>query len=421
MKTFVPFKKSIVISILVLATKISPAQLQFSFTSPQLVSGTALKLGAVYKFNNVMSGAYALVSIDSLVNGATVGTIDDNSSGLGYLEAFQPSVITPGLASGLLHEAYAVFKISFYDNISQTPLTLQSVTATALDIDGNLLLKELAEINMNGGSASYMSTTLDIAVNILLGIKYRADNLLGIERPGIDTSALGNMFTVTNSAVSSFKVKYGAKSLLTGSTTRQYSLYMKGFTYPAQATLPVTLVDFTAKYNKTDVTLNWVSTEEINFNYYELEHSTDGYSYSTTCIVFGAGTSRGGGSYSYVDRSVAGKGGLIYYRLKMVDIDGKEIYSPVRIVRLGDQKQTMTISVYPNPVSSELRVTLPTSWQNKAVQIQLFNSQGQVVKSLNTSSSSQTETFNVSELGRGAYFIKASCRDEVAEQKIIKN
>ena len=420
MKTFAPFKRLLVVFFLLLLMQILKAQTGLVFTSPTLVSGTALQLGAVYRFNNVVTGGYALVTIDSLINGATVGTIDDNTPGLGYLEALQPSVTTPGQFLGILHEAYAVFKIAFYNTSNNTVLTLQSVNATALDIDGNPTLKELAEINMSGGSASYMSTTLDLAMSVILGLKYRADNILGIERPGIDTSALGNMFTVSKTAVSTFKVKYGAKSLLTGSSTRQYSLYMKGFLYPDQATLPVKLIDFSAKYNKTDVTLTWKSSEEINFSHYILEHSPDGNVYTTTSLVFGAGENGSGAQYKYIDRSVAGRSGIIYYRLKMVDIDGKETYSPTRIIRLGEEKQSISLTTYPNPVTSELRITLPSSWQNKEVSIELYTINGQKIKNFKTSNSSQTETIIVSDLAKGTYFIKAICERETAQQKIIK-
>jgi hypothetical protein len=50
------------------------------FKNPSLVSGTALQLNALYRFDNIMPNVYALVSIDSLVNGASVAILDDNSA-----------------------------------------------------------------------------------------------------------------------------------------------------------------------------------------------------------------------------------------------------------------------------------------------------------------------------------------------------
>ena len=270
MKTIVPSKKVLLVVLLTTSLRFAFADDHLIFTNPNLVSGTSLELNAVYRFDNVLTNVYALVSIDSLINGATVADIDDNSSGAGYTDALQPRINIPGDANGYLHEAYAVFKITFYNSLTDGAITLQSVGATALDIDGNDNVKEFAEINMNGGSAKYMSITPDISVisllnGILGGLKFRADNILGIERDGIDTSSMANMFSVTNNDVNSFQAKYGAKSTDTGLTTRQFSLYMKGFQYPSQVTLPVKLIDFSAKYNQANVLLTWKSSQENQF------------------------------------------------------------------------------------------------------------------------------------------------------------
>jgi hypothetical protein len=345
---------------------------------------------------------------------------------MGYTDAFQPEITIPGDSYNRLHEAYAVFKITFYSSFTNSVTTLESVGATALDIDGNANLKEFAELNMDGGTAKYMSITPDISVFSLLDgllgrLKFRADNILGIERDGIDTTSLANMFSVSNTNINTFKIKYGAKSTLKNSTDRQFSVYMKGFQYPSEITLPVKLVDFSAKYDQTKVSLSWKSSQEINFNYYELEHSTDGNTFTTTSIVFGAGENGNGADYNYTDKSVAGKKGLIYYRLKMVDIDNKFTYSAVRVVRLGEENTSLTINSFPNPVTNDLRITLPSSWQGKKVNIHVYNSNGQLVNHLNVSNSSQIETVSMNNFQKGIYFIKATCGDQTASQQIIKN
>jgi len=142
--------------------------------------------------------------------------------------------------------------------------------------------------------------------------------------------------------------------------------------------------------------------------------------FSTTAIVFGAAENGHGAEYTYTDKSVAGKSGLVYYRLKMVDIDGKFTYSPVRIIRLGDDN-SLKLMAYPNPVSNELRITLPSAWQGKQVNISLYNTSGQRVNALNIENSSQTETIQTTSLQRGAYFLKANCGQDVISQQIIKN
>lgn len=132
-------------------------------------SNTNLKAGAIYRFTNVFNNVNATVRIDSVVGGAEVRKIDDNTSGLGYVNAFQPEIRIPS-GTG---QAYAVFTFTFYKTDNSTLQYIDSLSTTAVDLDGNLNLKEFVEIGMNGGSASYMSTTLDISVIQLLLNKFR--------------------------------------------------------------------------------------------------------------------------------------------------------------------------------------------------------------------------------------------------------
>ncbi len=219
----------------------------------------------------------------------------------------------------------------------------------------------------------------------------------------------------------------------TGSTTTfTYKLNDGGFSplnsniatvtinFFAASPLPVKLLNFDAKYNKPNVTLNWSTAMEKNFSHFEIEYSTDGSNFNELALIFGAGESDNKKDYSYVDKTVAGRSGLVYYRLKSVDIDGKATYSSVRIIRLGEEKQGIALTTYPNPVNSELRVTIPANWQNKKVTYEVYNSMGQVSKKSETVSSSQTENLNVSALAPGFYIVRVTCESQIAQQKIVK-
>ncbi len=197
-----------------------------NFQNPQLISGTDLQVGAQYRFASVNDTIDAVVIIDSLVNGAKVNKIDDNSNGTGYKTAFQPAVQT-GNTVGL---SYAVFRVNFYKKNTSVATSLQVVNATALDIDGNNQLKEYARINIgNGGTMSYMSATMDINVSAISNGHFVGRNQAGVEKNGIDTAAYSNMYTASNSAISSFTIAYGATTTNSNGSVRQYSLYMKSF------------------------------------------------------------------------------------------------------------------------------------------------------------------------------------------------
>ena len=393
------------------------------FKNPSLQSGNDLKLGAIYLFKNVTTSVNATVSIDALVNGATVKKIDDNSGGLGFEDAFQPEV-----QIGKLGESYAKFTIKFINASTGSPEILKTVQGTALDIDGNLTLKEFADINMNGGTATYQGGTLEILLKSLpllnpLLNEFRADNILGIEKDGIGTTATGNMYTVSNSDVSTFSVEYGAKSLSNSNSSRQYSLYMVGFQYPNQTILPLDLLSFTAFLDKTNVDLKWTTASEKNVSHFAIERSSDGKNFSdaATIFAFGNTTQTQKENYSYADNISRVSSNIIYYRLRCIDIDGKYTYSPTRIIKVGQQSADAKVMTYPNPFVNEMRVTLPQSWQGKESKIELFNANGQLVKAKEIASTSQTETIATNELGRGFYVIRITSDTEKMQYKVIKN
>lgn len=196
---------------------------------------------------------------------------------------------------------------------------------------------------------------------------------------------------------------------------------LQGFQYPNQITLPVKLVDFTANYTNANALLNWSTSQEHNFSHFMIERSTDGENFNQVALVFGAGESDSKIKYSYNDKDLKSRGGIIYYRLKQVDVDGKFNYSSVSIIRLGDEKTSITLTTFPNPVANDLRITLPSSWQEKHLHIDLYNVNGQLVTGLDIANSSQTESIFVASLQRGVYFVQVRNGDETAKQRIVKN
>jgi hypothetical protein len=190
-----------------------------------------------------------------------------------------------------------------------------------------------------------------------------------------------------------------------------------------QIALPVKLVSFTAMLNNNNikVDLKWVTSTEANASHFVIERSTDGHIFSDAGMVFAFGNTTEQKNYQYTDNIGSLNTTVIYYRLRQVDIDGRFDYSATRIIRIDKQSEnTITLLTYPNPVTSELRITIPNNWQGKKVTYEIVNANGLVSGESQVGSSSQTETLNVSTLAPGLYTIKASCGDQSAQQKLIK-
>jgi hypothetical protein len=188
--------------------------------------------------------------------------------------------------------------------------------------------------------------------------------------------------------------------------------------------LPPKLVSFNANLDQQQAKTNltWTTDEEININHFVIERSTDGEYYSKQATVFANANTGIKNDYVFSDNIHSLAPGLVYYRLRTVNKDGKFQFSKIRIIRLNEKSENaITVLTFPNPITNELKVTIPASWQNKRVSYELFGLNSLSIRKTEKLSSSQTETINVSYLHTGIYLMKVSCEGQTAQQKIFKN
>lgn len=164
--------------------------------------------------------------------------------------------------------------------------------------------------------------------------------------------------------------------------------------------LPVTLVSLNAEEGDQGVIVNWITTEEVNSAFFDVERSMDprdGF------VKVGTVTAKGvyaGGKYGFQD-ATAEQGAVNYYRLKMVDLDKSYTYSPIINVKLSGEVDT---KIYPNPVVDEMIVSSNTP----IAKIEMINLSGQTV-SVNVFGGNKTkETIKVSSLYPGTYLVRIS-------------
>ena len=98
-------------------------------------------------------------------------------------------------------------------------------------------------------------------------------------------------------------------------------------------------------------------------SHYVIQRSTNGKDYSDVAILF-ANNASGTSTYKYKDANVTSSTNVVYYRLLMID-NAKEggNYSPTRIINRCKETQSLKLTTYPNPVTEQVRVTLPSAWQ----------------------------------------------------------
>ena len=188
--------------------------------------------------------------------------------------------------------------------------------------------------------------------------------------------------------------------------------------------LPVKLTSFTANVESNDVLLRWTTASEQNNQGFEVERSVDGKVFEQVGFVKGAGSSNEVTSYRLLDNEAFAKtnANVLYYRLKQVDVDGKETYSTIVSVNINTEN-TNSMSVYPNPFTTDYAISLTANADAKAT-VELFNIQG---KQVNVQTKNITKGFNVLQvtnieaLHSGIYFVKVTINGETQVMKLVKN
>ncbi len=171
--------------------------------------------------------------------------------------------------------------------------------------------------------------------------------------------------------------------------------------------LPVLLVDFTATLNiEKMIVLDWATTMESNSSHFNIERSQDGSVWNTIGTVQAAGNSSMTIDYSYTDENPAA--GVNYYRLSMVDRDGRNAFSEVKIVRTT--ALVSDVSFYPNPARDYVNVSLAQSASTGAM-IRLISQSGQVLQEKKVAGNGTTVTFPVQQYATGVYILSVAAAD----------
>lgn len=145
------------------------------------------------------------------------------------------------------------------------------------------------------------------------------------------------------------------------------------------APTPVLLLFFNGTKHDNSVDLKWQTSSEINSNYFEVEFSSNGIQWAGIGKVNAAGNSTVPQNYSLVHHSPVN--GTNFYRLKMVDKDGKVKLSNVITVNFTIVGISIN-SVNPNPFNDKIKIEI-SSDKNAKIYIQLSDNSGRIIKTLN--------------------------------------
>lgn len=272
-------------------------------------------------------------------------------------------------------------------------------------------------INATGcGSCSKPTTAYE------LGISKYSDLTLSIENGTLTDNVLGNWLYISSPDV--IKVPFD-KGYYAEFKVKNFSEFWLNNGGPDDMhVLPVRLEKFTATKESNDVLVQWTTSEEANVDRYEIEVAVGYTNYQQNKFIkAGQVISRNSSSsqqqYAFTDNE-KNKSGVRYYRLKMIDRDGKYTYSEVRPVVFEGE---INWQVYPNP-SDGLYSFVYQLTQGAKMTIKIYDINAKLIKEVSTAADGfvqkQTIDLRSARYAPGLYMIEASVGEKKQSFKVVK-
>jgi hypothetical protein len=144
----------------------------------------------------------------------------------------------------------------------------------------------------------------------------------------------------------------------------------------ANSLLPIDLLSFEGMEKNGNVSLQWKTTNENGASHFVVERSADGNDFSAIKKISALDNGANVNTYRATDETPLN--GDNYYRLKMVDANGKFTYS--KQVKINFQRMTSAVSIFPNPVTNYVSLQISNA-RAGAYQYTVSTMNGNLVKS----------------------------------------
>jgi trimeric autotransporter adhesin len=225
------------------------------------------------------------------------------------------------------------------------------------------------------------------------------------------TLLISDINSGSNSSDVSFLGLAGIPSKLTfkannGATENVYSLNSN------VVPLPLTLVQFTAKLKETEVDLTWATQNEMNVSHFNIQRSVTAETFLNIGKVAATGSSSQQ-SYTYTDKAPE-KAGNLYYRLEIVDKDGKVTYSKIQSIKVRASFDFTLISA-----KGEAIINLGDV--NGLATIKISDANGRIqLQKKQKINAGEPVRLSTSALAAGMYFITVEYDGNIQTKRFIK-
>jgi hypothetical protein len=405
--------------------------------------GNGLCVNAVWRYTNAatVSGnpVDAEVRVVAIVN-AVLNNMDDDGAtdqnNVSIASFFAPR-IGPDVSLGAAdRRGYVEFEIKFFQRFANTALnfiTTQPLTGLNFvhyDIDGfssgtNGWFREFGDVKTISATnpALFAASGTELVANATAPVGWKGFLGSVCERTGVSRCsevAVSANYTGAQSTIS-FRMGYDYKAGTgAGQPTRQYGARFGCFDFPGGGPLPVTLSNLGVTYRADIATLNWTALYESQMKGYAIERSFDGTFYENIGFV-GAKNQLGNPQlYQFSNTISAALSPVVYYRLRIIDLDGKIRYSNVVLVR-KDKESGVPFSISPNPARDQVQLRIAAEKTGLA-EILLIDATGRIMRHQRANLFSGTNIVALNGLGQlasGSYQVKIVCGEKMFTERLV--
>ncbi|MFM9910703.1 MAG: T9SS type A sorting domain-containing protein [Chitinophagaceae bacterium] len=269
----------------------------------------------------------------------------------------------------------------------------QALTNSVLRIYGILVIDEASSIGNSIDLDIRFETnkSTENIIQLMQGTSkiQRGLNNNGSGRIRVQVNGIGNWIT-----------KYITGSTIQTGPAIAYNNSTEGFVVQLQASLPVILVDFSISNTEKLVNLKWKSPQENNNESYLVERSNDATIWVKIGDVKAVVYSYLPQFYTFTDESPTN--GINYYRLRILDRDGKFGITQIKAARLSMIAARSVM--YPNPVVSTATIFIndeTASYFN----ICIYNKTGKMLSHFQVNNDSNLITIDAVKLPDGDYSV----------------
>jgi len=277
---------------------------------------------------------------------------------------------------------------------------------------GTFMLKNIAT-----GAANAFSGNDDVYFYTKYKLYFAADDgTNGKELWETDGTTLGTVMTmninpgVTSSSPDIFGVSLtNNKLVLTATDASGNNIYALNATV---VSFPLSLTDFTAQLRSAEISLNWTTQNEVNVSHFNVQRSITGKDFSTIARVNATGV-QNTNNYGFTDVNY-GKSGILYYRLEIIDKDGKVSYSKIQTIKLRTEFDF-------NVSSSKNETFISLGDVNGIANIKITDASGRVqAQQKQKITAGEMIRLSTMNLASGIYYVTVELNGNIQTRRFIK-